>query len=131
MRADDPEKARAVDEAIRQIPNGAGNPVRVDVPDAPTDREYRAIVPADAGAPVVFYRSLAANPDGGWLVTALMDQDKYEDYRRAERSGLLDTPLVREAASAAATAAGGTVSSLNDSAPGRTSGDGPETGRTG
>lgn len=111
MRAADPGKARVVDEAIRQVPNGAGDPIRIDVQGAPPGREYRAIVPSAADAPVVIYRRLASHEGGDWLVTTLIDRDKYDDYRRAERNGLLDNPVVNSA-TASATAAAETVASI-------------------
>jgi hypothetical protein len=121
MRLADPQKARATDEAIRRIPEGAGDPIRIDVPDAPPGREYRAIVPNGNGAPVVIYRRLEPSDgvDGDWLVTTLIDRDKYGEYLRAEMSGLLDAPVVRDVATSVA----GTVSSiLVNSRPGRASG---------
>jgi hypothetical protein len=122
LRQDDPAQARAVDEAIRHVRDGAGDPVRIDVPDAPSAREYRAIVPFSADAPVVIYRKLepADGATGYGLVTTLLDRDQFTRYKRAEMSGLLDTPLVRDVATDVATSVTGTVSAaLVNAPPGR------------
>lgn len=122
LRQGDPENARAVDEAIAHVRYGAGDPVRIDVPDAPATREYRAIVPLSATAPVVIYRKLepADHASGYGLVTTLLDRDEYTRYRHAEMSGLLDTPLVRDVATDVATSVTGTVSAaLVNAPPGR------------
>jgi hypothetical protein len=110
LRAADAEKARAVDAAIMRIPSGDGDPVRIPVPGAPPDREYRAILPASRDAPVVIYRAMEPGEgDGeGWVVTTLIDRDEYEQYMRAERNGILDAPAVKQVTEAVA----GTVSSI-------------------
>jgi hypothetical protein len=97
MRATDPRMAKMVDVAIRSIPSERGEPVRIDVPGLPPDREYRAIVPDTRSAPVVIYRRLRPDDsvDGDWLVTTLIDRDEYEEYLRAERRGIVDNPAVR------------------------------------
>jgi hypothetical protein len=128
MRMADPQKAQAVDDAIRHIPSGAGEPIQLDLPEAPPGRQYRAIVPHATDAPVVIYRSLepSEHVDGNWLVTTLVGRDQYREYRRAEMNGLLDTPEVRDATASLL----GTVSSiLVNSVPGDVNQDGdPETG---
>jgi hypothetical protein len=98
MRASEPQKARMVDALIRRIPDEPGEPVRIEVPGAPPDRDYRAIVPPDLDVPVVIYRRLQSDDgvDGDWLVTTLIDRDVYEEYLQAERRGLLDNPTVRQ-----------------------------------
>jgi hypothetical protein len=94
--------AAAVTRTILRIPTTNGKPIQLDVSDDSTDREYLALLPPNSQAPAVIYRR-----DGdGWLVTALMDRDKYRAYRQAERTGLLDDPVVRFAAAAALVAAG-------------------------
>jgi hypothetical protein len=110
MREADPARARAVDDAIRRIPAGGGEPVRINVPDAPPGRKYFAIAPNRGDAPVVIYRSLEPD-DGageGWLVTTLISQSEYRDYRQAEWRGIVDSPVVREVAARAA----GTVATI-------------------
>ncbi len=109
LREADPVKARAVDDAIKHIPLGA-EPVRIDVPGGPPDRQYLAMVPYGRGAPVVIYRRLEPDDgaDGDWLVTTLIERDKYDEYQRAEQKGILDAPVVKEMAMSVA----GTVSAL-------------------
>lgn len=107
LRESDRRKAVAVDEAIRHIPD-SGEPLRIDVPGGPPDRQYFAIAPRRPDAPVVVYRELEPDEgsDGEWLVTTLIERDKYREYLRAEQHGLLDTPMVREVTTSVA----GTVS---------------------
>jgi hypothetical protein len=102
LRSMDRPEAATVTRTILRIPKAKGKPIQLDVPNDPADREYLALLPTNPEAPVVIYRR-----DGdGWLVTALMDRDKYRAYRQAERTGLLDDPVVRFAAAAALVAAG-------------------------
>jgi hypothetical protein len=56
---------------------------------------YTVIEPAGDKSPVVIYRELDDREGGGYLVTAIVDRDEYDGYRRAERQGALDTPLAR------------------------------------
>ena len=102
LRSMERQVAAAVTRTILRIPQDTGKPIRLDVPDDPPGREYLALLPDLQEAPAVIYRR--ENP--GWLVTALMDRDKYRAYRQAEQKGLLDDPVVRFAATAALVAAG-------------------------
>lgn len=100
----DAGKARAVEDAIMRIPRKG---IPVAVPGAPADRKFWAMIPDSSDAPVVIYREL--KPDGhadeGWLVTTLIDQDEYRQYRHAELRGFLTEPVIAEAVA-------GTVSSI-------------------
>ena len=97
LRAASPQKARAVQELIEKIPHIPSEPVRIEVPGAPKNREYLAAFPYERDAPVVIYRHLQPDDraEGDWLVTALIDRDEYEEYRHAEMRGILDNPAVR------------------------------------
>jgi hypothetical protein len=99
MRNADPAKARAVDEAIKHIPESS-MPIRIDVPGAPPERMYSAVIPDRGDAPVVIYRRIqpADEVHGDWLVTTLIDRKEYEEYLRAEMRGILDNPAVRDIA---------------------------------
>ena len=99
MRAANPQAARSVDNVISYLNlEATGEPVRLDIPGAPPDPEYRALVPARHDAPVVIYRPLRPEDgvDGRWLVTALINRDTYVAYRQAERQGILENPAVRQ-----------------------------------
>lgn len=90
--------ARAVAEAIVQIPVVAHVPIRLDVPGDPPGTQYFALSPRGTPRPVVIYRESLPDESGRWLVTALMDQDAYDKYWR----GLSDDVVVRGIASAVA-----------------------------
>jgi hypothetical protein len=87
-----PQQAEAVAHAIAAVSKDKGTPIRIDLPNGPPSRPYKALLPDDPNAPVVIYRSA----DGGtWLVAALLDRDKYKAYRQAERANLLDDPAFK------------------------------------
>lgn len=71
-------QAESVARAIAVIGQAPGRPVAA--PEG-NGRQYLAMVPDDAEAPVVMYR---AAHDGGYLVTALVNRDTYKTYEIAE-----------------------------------------------
>jgi hypothetical protein len=87
-----PLQADAVARAIGTVGQDQGKPIRIDLPGGPPGLPYKALTPADPNAPVLIYRS---SGNGTWLVTALLDRDKYLAYRQAERANLLDDPTFR------------------------------------
>jgi len=97
LRASAPQTAQVIDAAIKSIPDTRGEPVRVVGLEPQQERKYLAAVPPGYDAPVVIYRPLepGEGPQGDWLVTALVNRDEYEEYRRAEMRGILDDPTVR------------------------------------
>lgn len=90
--------ARAVAEAIVQIPVETRVPIRLDVPGDPPGTQYWALIPRGAPRPVIIYRNALRGENGRWLVTALMDQEAYDQYRR----GLADDVVVQGIASVVA-----------------------------
>jgi hypothetical protein len=97
-------QAESVARAIAAVPADQGVPIRIDVPDSPSGRKYKALAPEDPDAPVVIY---CREPIlGNWLVVALLDRDKYQQYRHAESANLLDDPAFKALMSAALIAAG-------------------------
>ena len=118
MRANAPRTAQVIDEMIRNIPHIRNEPVRIVVPETQQEQQgrlYLAGLPPIYDAPVVIYRQLQPNesPRGEWLVTALINRGEYEAYRRAERSGILDDPAVRDFTARL----GGTVATIVNSNP--------------
>jgi|CZKW01.1.fsa_nt_gi hypothetical protein len=103
MRELPPLAARAVADAILDIPAGRGMPIRLDVPGDPPGTRYRALLPDSEQAPAVIYRESLPGEEGRWLVTALMDRDAY----RAYTSGLAESTVVQGVAAAVAA---GTIS---------------------
>lgn len=91
----DPAQQHAVALAIQSIGQVEGAPIRIDVPDGPPAAEYMALAPADPDAPLVIYRRLAARQGYDYLVTALLEPDKYQQYKQAERDHLLDDPAFK------------------------------------
>jgi hypothetical protein len=83
----------AVAEAIRRIGPDAGTPLRI--PPGDSGGSYLAMAPADPEGPVVIYRRLAPDEGDGYLVTAIVGREEFKGYQRAERQGVLDTPLGR------------------------------------
>lgn len=118
LRAASPQKARAVQELIDSIPDIPSEPVRIEVPGAPKNREYLAAFPYERDAPVVIYRHLQPDDhaEGDWLVTALIDRNEYEEYRHAELRGIVDNPAVRHIAGGLV----GTVATILNADPGGT-----------
>jgi hypothetical protein len=86
-------QATAVAEAIRRIGPDQGTPLKI--PPGKGGGQFLAIVPDEADAPVVIYRKLTPDEGEGYLVTAIVEREEYEGYQRAEREGILDTPLGR------------------------------------
>jgi hypothetical protein len=101
-----PATARAVAQAIVQIPQRQGVPMRLKVPGDPPGTQYYALLARGAPAPVVIYREALPGENGGWVVTALMNHDSYDQYRH----GLADDPTVQGVA--AAIAAAGTIPAI-------------------
>jgi hypothetical protein len=83
----------AVAEAIRRIGPDAGTLLKI--PPGGSGGGYLAMVPSDPDGPVVIYRRLTADEGDGYLVTAIVGRSEYKSYQRAERQGILDTPLGR------------------------------------
>lgn len=89
----EPAQQHAVAVAIQSIGKVEGAPIRIDVPDGPPGAEYMALGSPDPDAPLVIYRRRAAGQMGfEYLVTALLEPDKYQQYKQAEREHLLDDP---------------------------------------
>lgn len=99
-----PEQAAAVAQAILTIGQAKAVPIRIDPPKAPPGTKYMALAPSDPDAPVIIYRQRNPKVDSGpgWLVTALLSRDEYQQYREAERTGLLDDPAFQALLVAAA-----------------------------
>jgi hypothetical protein len=94
LRSTEPAVAAEITRTVLRIPRENGTLIRLDVPNDPPGRSYFALAPEDTLAPVVIYRR-----DGDkFLVTALMDREKYSAYRQVEQQGLLDDPVVKLAA---------------------------------
>lgn len=87
-------RAQSVAAAIQRIGPDVGRPLKIQQPGG-AKGPYLAITPDDDAAPVVIYRRLASDEDEGYLVTALVGRDEYAGYERAERRGILDTPVGR------------------------------------
>jgi hypothetical protein len=123
MRSADPRKASSVDAAIRSIPRSMGEPLRIPLPGTGA-RKYQAILPAESDAPAVVYRRLGPDEDvdGNWLVTALIDRNEYEEYRHAERRGIVDNPVVGKIAVTIAGTASSIVANAMPENTGRGSG---------
>src|ERR1022692_1137041 len=81
--------ADAVMATIHSVGIVQGDPIRLT---PRSGLRYFALAPADPAAPVVIYRAATSSESGGWLVTGLMDRDKYDVYREAERAGVLAQP---------------------------------------
>lgn len=80
----EPAAAASVRQAIQTIGQVSGEPIRIDIPDSPPDRQYFALLPADENAPVVIYRSLRPD-EPGWLVTTLLSREAYRQHKQAEQ----------------------------------------------
>jgi hypothetical protein len=93
-----PEQAAAVAEAILTVGEAKAVPIRIDLPNGPPGAKYMVLAPSDPDAPVIIYRPRIPAVDGGpgWLVTALLPRDEYQQYREAERTGLLDDPTFQK-----------------------------------
>jgi hypothetical protein len=118
LRATAPQTAQVVDDLIKRIPSIRSEPVRVVGPEPQQDREYQAAIPPSLEAPVVIYRPLqpGEGSQGDWLVIALIDRVEYEEYRRAEVNGILDSHAVRGSIARL----GGTVATIINSEQGGT-----------
>lgn len=94
----DSDDAAVVARAILQLPRGRSEPIWLNVPGDPPGTVYFALIPAGSRhAPVAIYREQRGRP-GKWLVTALMDQGAYYQYR----NGLADDTFVQGLARAVA-----------------------------
>jgi len=94
----DPVRQDAVARAIQAVGQAPAAPIRIDVPDGPPGAEYMALAPSDPDAPLVIYRKLhegQSNPGFAYLVTALLDADKYQQYKQVEAARLLDDPAFK------------------------------------
>jgi hypothetical protein len=98
-------QAESVARAIAEIGHAGGRPV-VAPPDSDNGRQYYAMVPADADAPVVMYREVNSK---GYLVTALVDRATYKTYEIAERPGFLQSNNFKTAAAHVVAAAIGVI----------------------
>lgn len=90
-----PEQAAAVAQGIQSVGQAKAVPIRIELAGGPAGAKYMALAPSDPDAPVIIYRQRIPGVDGGagWLVTSLLPRDEYQQYRQAERTGLLDDPL--------------------------------------
>jgi hypothetical protein len=97
LAATDPGQAASVAEAVQSVGRAKAVPIRIDLAGGPAGARYMALAPSDPDAPVVIYRQRIPEADdgAGWLVTSLVPRDEYQQYRQAERTGLLDDPIVR------------------------------------
>jgi hypothetical protein len=98
-------QAESVARAIAEIGHAAGKPV-IAPPDTDNGRQYYAMVPDKADAPVVMYRSANSK---GYLVTALVDRATYKTYEIAERPGFLQSNTFKTAAAHVVAAAIGVI----------------------
>jgi hypothetical protein len=97
-------QAEAVARAIARVPTDPGVPIRIDVPGGPPGPNYKALAPEDPDAPIVIYHQERTR--GNWLVVALLDRDKYQEYRQAEKTNLFDDPAFQTLMTAGLIAAG-------------------------
>ena len=93
-----PEQAATVAHAILTVGQAKAAPIRIDLPNGPSGSKYMALAPSNPDAPVIIYRRRVPEVDGGsgWLVTALLPREEYQQYREAERTGLLDDPTFQK-----------------------------------
>ena len=98
-------QAESVARAIAGIGQAEGKPVAAP-PDADNGRQYFAMVPDAADAPVVMYRQANGK---GYLVTALVDRATYQTYEIAERPDFLQSNSFKTAAAHVVAAAIGVI----------------------
>lgn len=91
-----PSQAATVARAIQAIGQVQGEPISINLTDLPPDTKHYALTPDDDQAPIIIYRSIPPGErHAKWRVTTLMNRDDYNEYRQAERRGLLDDPVVK------------------------------------
>jgi hypothetical protein len=95
-----PGQVAAVARCLDGLADQPGVPLGIE-PSDPAGGSYLAAIPDHADAPVVIYRMTAADEEGDFLVTALVDRITYSEYQSAVRPGAADRPLDRAMSSRA------------------------------